>query len=86
MKLDAAFDTAATTTAICIANSRDGAVVFETSAPTNTDDLYRVLEPYCRGRSGSGSKPAPGRRGSTANWSRAACRWCCWRSAMPPRR
>ncbi len=46
MKLDAAFDTAAATTAICIVNSRDGAVVLETSAPTDPDALYRVLEPY----------------------------------------
>jgi transposase len=46
MKLDAAFDTSATTTEICIVNSRDGAVVLETSARTDPHDLYRVLSPY----------------------------------------
>jgi transposase len=46
MKLDAALDTSATTTAICIVNSRDGAVVLETTVPTEPDAIFRVLESY----------------------------------------
>ena len=43
MKLDAALDTSATTTAICVVNSRDGAVVLETSVTTDPDDSCIVL-------------------------------------------
>ncbi|MDE2041737.1 MAG: IS110 family transposase, partial [Alphaproteobacteria bacterium] len=46
MKLDAALDTSATTTAICVVNSRDGTIVLETTVPTDPDAIYRVLEPY----------------------------------------
>ena len=46
MKLDAALDTSATTTAICIVNSGDGAVVLETTVPTDPDAIARVLSPY----------------------------------------
>lgn len=46
MKLDAAFDTSATRTTICIVNSHHGSVVLETSAPTDPYDLNRVLAPY----------------------------------------
>jgi len=44
--LDAALDTSATTTAICIVNSRDGAVVLETCVTTDPDAIFGVLEPY----------------------------------------
>ncbi len=46
MKLDAALDTSATTTAICVVNSRDGAVVIETTVPTDPDAIFRALEPF----------------------------------------
>jgi len=46
MKLDAALDTSATTTAICIVNSRDGGVVLETCVTTDPDAIFGVLEPY----------------------------------------
>jgi len=46
MKLDAALDTSATTTAICIVNSRDGAAVLEATVPTDPAAIFRVLEPY----------------------------------------
>jgi transposase len=46
MKLDAALDTSATTTAICIVNSRDGSVVLEATVPSKPDAIFRVLEPY----------------------------------------
>jgi transposase len=46
MKLDAALDTSATTTAICIVNSRDGAIVLETTVPTDPDAIARVLTPF----------------------------------------
>lgn len=46
MKLDAALDTSATTTAICIVNSRDGAIVLETPVLTDPDAIARVLTPY----------------------------------------
>jgi transposase len=48
MTFDAAFDTSAITTVICIVSSRDGAPVFETSVPTDPDALFRALEPYLR--------------------------------------
>ena len=46
MKLDAALDTSATTTAICVVNSRDGAIVLETTVPTNPKAIFRALEPF----------------------------------------
>lgn len=46
MKLDAALDTSATTTAICVVNSRDGAVVLETSVTTDPDAISAALAPY----------------------------------------
>lgn len=46
MKLDAALDTSATTTAICIVNRRDGTILLETSVPTDPDAIFGVLEPY----------------------------------------
>jgi transposase len=46
MKLDAALDTSATTTAICIVNNRDGELVLETTVPTEPDAIFRVLKPY----------------------------------------
>ena len=46
MQYDAALDTSATTTAICVVNSRDGAVVLEASATTDPDAIFRVLAPY----------------------------------------
>ena len=46
MKLDAALDTSATTTAICVVNSRDGSILLETSVTTDPDAIYRVLQPY----------------------------------------
>lgn len=46
MKLDAALDTSATTTAICVMNSRDGTIVLETIVPTDPDAIFRALEPY----------------------------------------
>lgn len=46
MKLDAALDTSATTTAVCVVNSRDGSIILETSVLTDPDAIFRVLEPY----------------------------------------
>lgn len=46
MKLDAALDTSATTTAICVVNSRDGSILLETTVTTDPDAIFRVLEPY----------------------------------------
>jgi len=46
MKLDAALDTSATTTALCIVNSRDGSIVLETTVTTDPEAIFGVLEPY----------------------------------------
>src|SRR5262249_53566000 len=46
MKLDAALDTSAPTTAICVVNSRDGAIVLETTVPTNPKAIFQALEPF----------------------------------------
>jgi len=46
MKLSAALDTSATTTALCIVNSRDGSIVLETTVPTDPESIFLVLEPY----------------------------------------
>jgi len=46
MKLDAALDTSATTTAICVVNSRDGAIVLETTVPTDPKAIFRALVPF----------------------------------------
>src|SRR5467141_1679767 len=46
MKLDAALDTSATTTAICVVNSRDGAILLETTVTTDPGAIFGVLEPY----------------------------------------
>jgi transposase len=46
MTYDAAFDTSATTTVVCIVRSSDGVCVLETSAPTDPEALHQVLEPY----------------------------------------
>jgi transposase len=48
MKLDAALDTAASTTAICLVDSRDGSIVLETTAATTPDAIFQVLKPYLR--------------------------------------
>lgn len=46
MKVDAALDTSATTTAVCVVNSRDGSIVLEASVLTDPESIFRVLEPY----------------------------------------
>jgi transposase len=46
MKLDAALDTSASTTASCVVNSRDGTIVLETTVPTDPKAIFRVLEPF----------------------------------------
>lgn len=46
MKLDAGLDTSATTTAICVVNSRDGTIVLETTVPTDPEAIFAVLKPY----------------------------------------
>lgn len=46
MKLDATLDTSATTSAICVVNSRDGSIVLETTAPTDPEAIFQVLQPY----------------------------------------
>ncbi|MGE3872963.1 MAG: IS110 family transposase [Parvibaculaceae bacterium] len=45
-KFDVGLDTSASTTAMCIINSRDGTVVLETSVPTDPEAIIQVLEPY----------------------------------------
>ena len=46
MKLHAALDTSATTTALCIVNGRDGSIVLETTVTTNPEAIFLVLKPY----------------------------------------
>lgn len=46
MTYDAALDTSATTTAICVVASRTGEVVLETSVTTDPDAIFGVLAPY----------------------------------------
>nr|WP_315783167.1 transposase [Bradyrhizobium sp. SZCCHNPS1003] len=46
MKLSAALDTSSTKTAICVVNSRDGAVVFEASVATDPAVIFEALAPY----------------------------------------
>lgn len=46
MKLSAALDTSSTKTAICVVNSRDGAVVFEASVATDPAIIFEALSPY----------------------------------------
>ena len=46
MSFDAALDTSATTTAICVVNSRTGEVVLESSVITDPDAIFGVLAPY----------------------------------------
>jgi transposase len=48
MKLDAALDTSATTTAICVVNSRDGTIVLETSVATEPDAIFAALKPHLK--------------------------------------
>lgn len=46
MTLDAALDTSATTSALCIVRSDDGATVFETEIPTEPEAIFRALKPF----------------------------------------
>lgn len=46
MQYHAALDTSATTTAICVVKSKDGAIVLETSVLTDPEAIYLALEPY----------------------------------------
>jgi transposase len=46
MKLCAALDTSTTKTAICVVNSRDGAVVFEVTVATDPAIIFAALAPY----------------------------------------
>jgi transposase len=46
MKLDAALDTSATTTAICVIDRTEGDVVFETTVKTDPDAIFRALKRY----------------------------------------
>jgi transposase len=46
MKLCAALDTSTTKTAICIVNSRDGAVVFEVTVATDPAIIFAALAPF----------------------------------------
>lgn len=46
MTYDAALDTSATTTAICVVSSRTGEIVLESSVITDPDAIFAVLAPY----------------------------------------
>lgn len=46
MTYDAALDTSATTTALCVVTSRDGTVVFETTVPTDPEAIAMALRPF----------------------------------------
>lgn len=46
MTYDAALDTSATTTALCVVTSRDGTVVFETTVPTDPEAIALALQPF----------------------------------------
>lgn len=46
MKMHAALDTSATTTAIYVVSSQSGKIVFEANVPTDPDAIYKTLEPY----------------------------------------
>jgi transposase len=46
MKLSAALDTSTTKTAICVVNSRDGTVAFETTVATDPAIIFAALAPY----------------------------------------
>jgi transposase len=46
MTYDAALDTSATTTALCVVTSRDGTVVFETTVPTEPEAIALALRPF----------------------------------------
>ena len=46
MNLSAALDTSTSKTAICIVNSRDGAVVFEATVATDPAIIFAALAPY----------------------------------------
>jgi hypothetical protein len=46
MKLSAALDTSRSKTAVCVVNSRDGSVVFETSVATDPAVIFGALAPF----------------------------------------
>lgn len=46
MTYDAALDTSATTTALCVVTSRDGTVVFEATVPTDPEAIAMALRPF----------------------------------------
>lgn len=82
MQLAAALDVSISKSAICLVKRSDGSVVFETTVPTEPEEIAAVLAPFANRLHLVGTRQGCSRPGCIASCRSAACRWSCLRPGM----
>lgn len=81
MQLAAALDVSISKSTICIVERSDGSVAFETTVPTEPDEIVAALAPFANRLRLVGHERDRWRPGCTASCKSAGCRWCWSRPA-----